>query len=141
MSCGVRPEHHGIFASVQCGDIVTVRRAMMTDPSLLNQATPYDRHSVLHVAAASGQIEVSLLRDLNGISTESGGFGFRFAGIFSIFFWTSAFLIFADFVFAVGEIHESGYVESSQAGLTITSDLFFFFFVDWKMEISWLCLL
>ncbi|RID54050.1 hypothetical protein BRARA_G01403 [Brassica rapa] len=58
MSCGVRPEHHGIFASVQCGDIVTVRRVMMTDPTLLNQATPYDRHSVLHVAAASGQIEI-----------------------------------------------------------------------------------
>ncbi|KAJ4891221.1 putative E3 ubiquitin-protein ligase XBAT31 [Raphanus sativus] len=58
MSCGVRPDHQGIFASVQCGDIVTVRRAMSTDPSLLNQTTPYDRHSLLHVAAASGQIEI-----------------------------------------------------------------------------------
>lgn len=70
MSCGTRPEH-GIFASVQCGDIVTVRRVMTSDPSLLHQTTPYDRHSVLHVAAASGQIEVSFLRDLAGISPES----------------------------------------------------------------------
>lgn len=69
MSCGTRPEH-GIFASVQCGDIVTVRRVMATDPSLLHQTTAYDRHSVLHVAAASGQIEVCLVvfqRDLAGI--------------------------------------------------------------------------
>ncbi|CAN6816081.1 unnamed protein product [Brassica oleracea] len=57
MSCGTRPEH-GIFASVQCGDIVTVRRVMTSDPSL---PTPYDRHSVLHVAAASGQIEILTL--------------------------------------------------------------------------------
>ncbi|KAH0890129.1 hypothetical protein HID58_052558, partial [Brassica napus] len=60
MSCGTRPEH-GIFASVQCGDIVTVRRVMTSDPSLLHQTTPYDRHSVLHVAAASGQIEILTL--------------------------------------------------------------------------------
>lgn len=69
MSCGTRPEH-GIFASVQCGDIITVRRVMTAEPSLLNQTTPYDRHSVLHVAAANGQIEVSFsgfLRDLAGI--------------------------------------------------------------------------
>lgn len=69
MSCGTRPEH-GIFASVQCGDITTVRRVMTADPSLLHQTTAYDRHSVLHVAAASGQIEVrftSFLRDLAGI--------------------------------------------------------------------------
>ncbi|CAN7116216.1 unnamed protein product [Brassica rapa subsp. narinosa] len=60
MSCGTRPEH-GVFASVQCGDIVTVRRVMTSDPSLLHQTTPYDRHSVLHVAAASGQIEILTL--------------------------------------------------------------------------------
>lgn len=107
MSCGVRPDHQGIFASVQCGDIVTVRRAMSTDPSLLNQTTPYDRHSLLHVAAASGQIEVTfhLLPDLAGISTESGCFGLRF----------DLFTCCADLVLAVGEIHESRCVESSQA--------------------------
>lgn len=57
---------------------------MATDPSLLNQATPYDRHSVLHVAAASGQIEVSF-----------GGFLRDLAGIFSpdSIFLTCAFLI------------------------------------------------
>ncbi|CAN8315182.1 unnamed protein product [Cochlearia groenlandica] len=57
MSCGTRPEH-GIFSSVQCGDVATVRRVMTADPSLLYQTTAYDRHSVLHVAAASGQIEI-----------------------------------------------------------------------------------
>ncbi|KAL0670738.1 hypothetical protein Bca4012_033442 [Brassica carinata] len=57
MSCGARPEHE-IFASVQRGDIVTVRRAITADPSVLRQTTAYDRHSLLHVAAASGHIEV-----------------------------------------------------------------------------------
>ncbi|KAF2562689.1 hypothetical protein F2Q70_00016378 [Brassica cretica] len=57
MSCGARPEHE-IFASVQRGDIVTVRRAITADPSVLQQTTAYDRHSLLHVAAASGHIEV-----------------------------------------------------------------------------------
>lgn len=76
MSCGTRPEH-GIFASVQCGDIITVRRVMTAEPSLLNQTTPYDRHSVLHVAAANGQIEVSF-SGFSEISPESGDFYFRF---------------------------------------------------------------
>ncbi|KAH0886381.1 hypothetical protein HID58_062477 [Brassica napus] len=57
MSCGARPEHE-IFASVQRGDIVTVRRAITADPSVVRQTTAYDRHSLLHVAAASGHIEV-----------------------------------------------------------------------------------
>ncbi|CAN7060968.1 unnamed protein product [Brassica rapa subsp. trilocularis] len=60
MSCGARPEHE-IFASVQCGDIVTVRRAITADPSVLRQTTAYDRHSLLHVAAASGHIEILAL--------------------------------------------------------------------------------
>jgi len=106
MSCGSRPEH-GIFASVQCGDIITIRRVMATEPSLLNQTTPYDRHSVLHVAAANGQIEVSfsdILRDLAGISSESG------------IFVSDVSTFFADFVIAFGTIYESRFVESSQAG-------------------------
>ncbi|KAJ4906364.1 putative E3 ubiquitin-protein ligase XBAT31 [Raphanus sativus] len=61
MSCGTRPEHGIIFASVQYGDVVTMRRVMTADPSLLHQTTPYDRHSVLHVAAASGHIEILTL--------------------------------------------------------------------------------
>lgn len=78
MSCGTRPEHR-IFASVQCGDIITIRRLITAEPSLLNQTTAYDRHSVLHIAAANGQIEVSfsdIFRDLAGISPESGDFCF-----------------------------------------------------------------
>lgn len=104
MSCGTRPEHGIIFASVQYGDVVTVRRVMTADPSLLHQTTPYDRHSVLHVAAASGHIEVSFLRDLAGISPESRR---SIAGVAPEYLGNLAFLmfpVFADFDLAFGTI-------------------------------------
>ncbi|XP_010521830.1 PREDICTED: putative E3 ubiquitin-protein ligase XBAT31 isoform X1 [Tarenaya hassleriana] len=57
LSCGARQDH-GIFTAVQSGDITAVRGVLAADPGLLNQATVYDRHSILHIAAATGQIEI-----------------------------------------------------------------------------------
>ncbi|XP_010557276.1 PREDICTED: putative E3 ubiquitin-protein ligase XBAT31 [Tarenaya hassleriana] len=57
LSCGARQDHV-IFSAVQCGDIAAVRAVLAAEPGLLNQTTAYDRHSVLHIAAASGQIKM-----------------------------------------------------------------------------------
>ncbi|KAK2643100.1 hypothetical protein Ddye_024863 [Dipteronia dyeriana] len=57
LSCGASHEH-GLFSAVQYGDLETVKVLMERDPSLLLQATVYDRHSALHIAAANGQIEI-----------------------------------------------------------------------------------
>lgn len=57
LSCGGNQDH-GLFTAVQLGDLETVNAMLERDPSLLDQTTVYDRHSVLHIAAANGQIEV-----------------------------------------------------------------------------------
>lgn len=58
MSCRPSKEHE-LFTAVQFGDLDTVEVLLQRDPALLRRTTVYDRHSVLHVAAANGQIEVS----------------------------------------------------------------------------------
>lgn len=63
LSCGVRDEQ-GLFRAVQFGELEEVESVLEKDPSLIHQTTVYDRHSVLHIAAANGQIEiVSMLMD------------------------------------------------------------------------------
>ncbi|KAL0716623.1 hypothetical protein Bca4012_065945 [Brassica carinata] len=57
MTLPLLPEH-AIFASVQCGDIVTLRHIITADPSILQQTTAHDRQTLLPVAAAGGHIEV-----------------------------------------------------------------------------------
>ena len=56
LSCGTNDEH-GLFSAVQHGDLETVEAVLDKNPSLIHH-TVYDRYSVLHVAAANGQIEV-----------------------------------------------------------------------------------
>jgi hypothetical protein len=60
LSCGTSQEH-GLFRAVQVGDLDTVEAVLGREPALLHQATVYDRHSALHIAAANGQIEVGAL--------------------------------------------------------------------------------
>lgn len=63
LSCGVRDEQ-GLFRAVQFGELEAVESVLDKDPILIHQTTVYDRHSVLHIAAANGQIEiVSMLMD------------------------------------------------------------------------------
>lgn len=57
LSCGSSQEHE-IFLAVQIGDKETVEAMLESDPSLLHQTTVYDRQSLLHIAAANGQIHV-----------------------------------------------------------------------------------
>ncbi|PIN24368.1 26S proteasome regulatory complex, subunit PSMD10 [Handroanthus impetiginosus] len=57
-------EKKELFSAVQLGDLETVEEVLKRDSSLIHHTTVYDRSSALHVAAASGQIEVlSLLLD------------------------------------------------------------------------------
>ncbi|CAI9108085.1 OLC1v1007605C2 [Oldenlandia corymbosa var. corymbosa] len=56
LSCRVNDEH-GLFSAVQFGDLETVEAVLAKEPSLIHR-TVHDRYSVLHVAAANGQIEV-----------------------------------------------------------------------------------
>lgn len=63
LSCGASQEH-GLFTAVQFGDAEMVGALLDRDASLLHQTTAYDRQSVLHIAAANGQIEIlSMLLD------------------------------------------------------------------------------
>ncbi|OWM89299.1 putative E3 ubiquitin-protein ligase XBAT31 [Punica granatum] len=63
LSC-VPSHEHGLFSAVQYGDLEAVEALVGGDTALLHQTTPYDRQSLLHVAAANGQIEIlSMLLD------------------------------------------------------------------------------
>ncbi|XP_051120259.1 putative E3 ubiquitin-protein ligase XBAT31 isoform X2 [Andrographis paniculata] len=57
LSCGAADEH-GLFAAVQRGDSDAVAAALLKDSSLIRRTTVYHRHSLLHIAAANGQIEM-----------------------------------------------------------------------------------
>lgn len=59
LSCG---EHHenGLFRAVQNGDSELVLTMLEADPTMLELTTPRTKMSVLHIAAAYGQIEVGL---------------------------------------------------------------------------------
>ncbi|KAK4753510.1 hypothetical protein SAY87_001614 [Trapa incisa] len=63
LSCLSNHEHN-LFSAVQHGDLETVRTLLDGDSALPHQTTPYDRQSLLHIAAANGQIEIlSMLLD------------------------------------------------------------------------------
>lgn len=62
LSCGASQEH-GLFTAVQFGDSEIVGALLERDSGLLRQTTAYDRQSVLHIAAANGQIEVIPCKD------------------------------------------------------------------------------
>ncbi|XP_010253196.1 PREDICTED: putative E3 ubiquitin-protein ligase XBAT31 [Nelumbo nucifera] len=57
LSC-IATQEHGLFTAVQAGDLDKIQLLLERDPSLLHQTTVFDRLSALHIAAASGQIEV-----------------------------------------------------------------------------------
>lgn len=59
LSCKPSQEQ-GLFAAVQLGDLETVKAVFERNPTLIHHSTVYDRNSALHIAAAHGQIEVSL---------------------------------------------------------------------------------
>lgn len=63
LSCRPR-EEHGLFTAVQGGDVEMLEAILQRDPSLIRRTTVYDRHSALHIAAASGHIEVGVLAAL-----------------------------------------------------------------------------
>ncbi|KAL3530741.1 hypothetical protein ACH5RR_010063 [Cinchona calisaya] len=56
LSCRTNDEHE-LFSAVLFGDLETVEAVLAKDPSLVHHKV-YDRYSVLHVAAANGQIEI-----------------------------------------------------------------------------------
>ncbi|GAB4860169.1 Putative E3 ubiquitin-protein ligase xbat31 [Ancistrocladus abbreviatus] len=58
LSCTTNNYENGPFKAVQLGDLDTLQTLLEEDPSLLNQTTLYDRQSLLHIAAANGQIDV-----------------------------------------------------------------------------------
>lgn len=64
LSCASPHHHHhyhhqdGIFGAAQFGDLDTLKSEIESDPSILHQTSLYDRQSLLHLAAANGQIEV-----------------------------------------------------------------------------------
>lgn len=64
LSCASPHQHHhyhhqdGIFGAAQFGDLDTLKSEIDSDPSILHQTSLYDRQSLLHLAAANGQIEV-----------------------------------------------------------------------------------
>lgn len=61
MSCTSSSSNHhenGIFGAAQMGDLETLISELEADPSLLHQASLYDRQSLLHLAASNGQIDV-----------------------------------------------------------------------------------
>ncbi|KNA05302.1 hypothetical protein SOVF_191710 [Spinacia oleracea] len=59
MSCASPNNHeNGIYRAAQLGDLNAIKSEIEDDPSLLQDFSLYDRNSLLHVAAANGQIEV-----------------------------------------------------------------------------------
>ncbi|GAB4824390.1 Putative E3 ubiquitin-protein ligase xbat31 [Ancistrocladus abbreviatus] len=58
LSCTTNNFENGLFKAVQLGDLDTLQTLLDEAPSLLNQTTLYDRQSLLHIAAANGQIDV-----------------------------------------------------------------------------------
>lgn len=58
LSCGASKESNGLCRAVQLGDLETVESVIELDPSFLNQTTVFDRQSLLHIAAAYGQIDI-----------------------------------------------------------------------------------
>lgn len=69
LSC-VADHEHGLFSAVQHGDLETVQALLERDSTLLHQRTAYDRQSLLHVAAANGQIEVMLIFSFLSLSFQ-----------------------------------------------------------------------
>lgn len=59
LSCGDRHETGFFFRGLQNGDVEVVRAMVEADPSILHHTTNHQRLTPLHVAAASGQIDVS----------------------------------------------------------------------------------
>ncbi|GMH12288.1 hypothetical protein Nepgr_014129 [Nepenthes gracilis] len=57
LSCATNDEN-GLFSAAKLGDLETLQTQIDADPSLLNHTTMYDRQSLLHIAAANGQIDV-----------------------------------------------------------------------------------
>ncbi|GMH07410.1 hypothetical protein Nepgr_009250 [Nepenthes gracilis] len=51
-------DDNGLFRAAKLGDLEILKIQIDADPSLLNQTTLYDRRSLLHIAAAHGQIDV-----------------------------------------------------------------------------------
>jgi len=66
LSCASPHHHHqdSIFGAAQYGDLDTLKSEIESDPSILCQTSLYDRQSLLHVAAANGQIEVGFFLSL-----------------------------------------------------------------------------
>lgn len=57
LSCSAHADSD-LFSSVQFGEIDVVKGILARERSLIHQTTAKDRHSLLHIAAANGQIEV-----------------------------------------------------------------------------------
>ncbi|KAL2239763.1 putative E3 ubiquitin-protein ligase XBAT31 [Sesamum indicum] len=57
LSCSTS-EEQGLFSAVKLGDLETVEAVLERDSALVRYSTVYDRNSLLHIAAANGQIEI-----------------------------------------------------------------------------------
>lgn len=68
LSCADRHESGSFFRALQNGDVDVVRAMVEIDPSLLHHTTKHQRLSALHVAAANGQIDVSLSLSSRNVS-------------------------------------------------------------------------
>ncbi|XP_022983578.1 putative E3 ubiquitin-protein ligase XBAT31 [Cucurbita maxima] len=58
LSCGRRHENGLFFSALQNEDVESVRAMVETDSSILHHTTDHQRSTVLHVAAANGQIDI-----------------------------------------------------------------------------------
>ncbi|KAJ8452564.1 hypothetical protein Cgig2_004900 [Carnegiea gigantea] len=59
LSCASVNHHEtGVFGSAQSGNLDALKSELEDDPSLLHQESLYDHQSLLHMAAANGQIHV-----------------------------------------------------------------------------------
>lgn len=64
LSCADR-HGSGFFGALQNGEVEVVRAMVETDQSILHRTTNHRRSSALHMAAASGQIDVGLSFEFN----------------------------------------------------------------------------
>ncbi|KAL6616812.1 hypothetical protein ACP70R_039082 [Stipagrostis hirtigluma subsp. patula] len=58
LSCSRDGDEHDFFRAAQVGDLDALDALLAADPALARRTTIYDRLSVLHIAAANGQLQV-----------------------------------------------------------------------------------
>ncbi|KAG0481733.1 hypothetical protein HPP92_012591 [Vanilla planifolia] len=59
LSCGAQPSvDQDFFSAAQYGELKVVESILRRDPGILRRTTPFNRLSILHIAAANGHVEL-----------------------------------------------------------------------------------